>query len=214
MWHKTSLVTSAVSFADRPIILSESAWHNVIVDLYIELRSSLKENFLALLSAPRDNFLVFDSNVLIVVKERRPEIVEKILEIVDRISEKYGNIVSISPLITTREDSLTRRFMSVISNINSNHETWLKVSRELKHHLLNDSSDIVEIVFAPYEDFLVFDSNVLIVVKERRPEIVEKILEIVDRINEKYGNTVSISPLITTEDDHARELFKKAIEED
>jgi len=114
MQYGTSLVTLAPSFAESPLILSDTMWHNMIIDLYVELRSSLKENFLALLSAPHEDFSVFDSNVLIVVKKREPEIVSKILEIVDRINEKYGDKISISPLITTENDSLTRIFMRTI----------------------------------------------------------------------------------------------------
>ena len=69
---------------------------------------------MALLSTPSDDFLVFDSNVLIIVRERTPEITKKILDIVDRINEKYRYEITINPLITTGEDYVAHLFRRIV----------------------------------------------------------------------------------------------------
>ncbi len=57
------------------------------------------------------------------------------------------------------------------------------------------------------EEPLVYESNILVVVKDRNEEVVSEVLRAKREVEKELGERVTISPLITTPDDPAIEAF-------
>jgi len=123
--------------------------------------------------------------------------VREILKIKRDVEREYGDKIVISPFIA-REDEVS--IISAFQRAPQDHE-----DRELLREALNKfSARLREAGYAikvliPEEE--VYESNVLIIVRSKDPEVVREILKIKRDVEREYGDKIVISPFIAREDE-------------
>jgi hypothetical protein len=97
-----------------PISLDLSTrWGEAVSKLAKLLIDDLKGNLIGIVALSVEEPLVYDSNVLVVLRERRVEDVFKILRLKREVEREYGDEVVISPFITVEGDELIEKFQGV-----------------------------------------------------------------------------------------------------
>jgi len=81
-------------------------------------------------------------------------------------------------------------------------KTWIRTIEELKKLLLQSLGDkLLKIIALPSPKDRVYDSNLLIVVKDDRSNVVDSIIDSICKAEESMGLDGLISPLIVTENE-------------
>jgi len=86
-------------------------WGEAVSKLAKLLIDELKGNLIGIVALSVEEPLVYDSNVLVVLRERRVEDVFKILRLKREVEREYGDEVVISPFITVEGDELIEKFL-------------------------------------------------------------------------------------------------------
>jgi len=171
-------------------------WGIALSKFYSRLSESLGRGFVALIALDEEEE-VYESNVLVIVRSKDPEVVREILRIKRDVEREYGDKIVISPFIA-REDEV-----SIISAFQRTPQDY--EDRELLREALNkfsarlrEAGYAIEVLI-PEEE--VYESNVLVIVRSKDPEVVREILRIKRDVEREYGDKIVISPFIAREDE-------------
>jgi len=91
----------------------ETTWDIAILRFVEKLQNTLSGNIILVVAMPSEDYFVYGSNVLVVVKDAPIEVRSKILAIVREVEKSFDDKIGISPFITTPNDSIIEKFMSV-----------------------------------------------------------------------------------------------------
>gem|GEM_PF-546661 len=171
-------------------------WGIALSKFYSRLSESLGRGFVALIALDEEEE-VYESNVLVIVRSKDPEVVREILRIKRDVEREYGDKIVISPFIA-REDEVS--IISAFQRAPQDRE-----DRELLREALNkfsarlrEAGYAIEVLI-PEEE--VYESNVLVIVRSKDPEVVREILRIKRDVEREYGDKIVISPFIAREDE-------------
>ncbi|MEM4969682.1 MAG: hypothetical protein QXE01_00345 [Sulfolobales archaeon] len=173
------------------------AWDRAISRFYLKLSESLGKVFAALIALNEEEE-VYESNVLVIVKSKDPEIVKEILRIKREVEKEYGEKIVISPFIAREDEaSVIDAFQKTSRDENMDREL-LKIAINTFSARLREAGYALKVLI-PEEE--VYESNVLVIVKSKDPEIVKEILRIKREVEKEYGEKIVISPFIAREDE-------------
>jgi len=157
-------------------------WDRAIYELTSKFITNLKENFISIIALD-ENYYIYDSNVLIVVKKIDDYIREQIAKIVLGINDKYNCTISYYIAEEKDKDLIELFSKSEKEAMNDCRAAFEELKEKAK------TLPITKMIFLG--DYYIYDSNTLIVVKEINDYIREQIAKIVLGINDKYNCTIS-----------------------
>jgi hypothetical protein len=157
-------------------------WDRAIYELTSKFITNLKENFISIIALD-ENYYIYDSNVLIVVKKIDNNIREQIAKIVLDINDKYNCTISYYIAEEKDKDLIELFSKSEKEAMNDCQPAFEELKEKAK------TLPITKMIFLG--DYYIYDSNTLIVVKEINDYIREQIAKIVLDINDKYNCTIS-----------------------
>ena len=82
-----------------PIVLSGSKWASAITEFFERVKEELGDDLLEVVAAPDEEAMVYDSNVLVIVRRNSAEVRHTVVRAETEVERIYG--VSISPLIVS-----------------------------------------------------------------------------------------------------------------
>ncbi|MGC8933523.1 MAG: hypothetical protein ACP5LQ_09605, partial [Candidatus Methanodesulfokora sp.] len=123
--------------------------------------------------------------------------------------KEMGDVVTISPLIVTQGDPAIDIFLKAAKE--EKGHSWRKAVEILESKLSSRlGEDLLMIAALEEEEPLIYESNVLVVVRERREDIIDEVIRAKREAEKEMGDVVTISPLIVTQGDPAIDIFLKA----
>jgi hypothetical protein len=171
-------------------------WNLALHEFADKLIRLLRNNLVMIIGLDEDSY-IYDSNVLVVVKEVNNEVLRAVAEIAIEVNEKYGS--AISCYITTEKDEKT---IEIFNNAKTSKEEDCDEAFKEFYNLIKDY--IIQIIYLGNKYY--YDSNVLIVVKDLNVRSI--IAKAAIEVNEKYDCTISY--YITTEENKVLiDEFKK-----
>jgi len=180
-----------------PIVLSGSKWASAITEFFERVKEELGDDLLEVVAAPDEEAMVYDSNVLVIVRRNSAEVRHTVVRAETEVERIYG--VSISPLIVSKKDvgfinSFIRSQMAADVKIGD----WISAVKEFYNKIRKSLGDeVLEVVVAPDEDAMIYESNVLVVIRGNFVRAMRAIAEMEAEVERIYG--VSISPLIVSD---------------
>ena len=95
------------------LIELSTIWGRAFYRLVSLLLKLLDKDLLMVAALSSEEPLLYEGNVLIVVRERRPELIARILELKREVEREFSDRITISPIIATPEDTIVERFMAL-----------------------------------------------------------------------------------------------------
>jgi len=92
----------------------ETTWDIAILQFVEKLQNALDGNIILVVAMPSEDFFVYGSNVLVVVKNADIKVRNKILAIVREVEKSFDDKIGISPFITTPNDSIIEKFREIL----------------------------------------------------------------------------------------------------
>ncbi len=171
-------------------------WNLALHDFASYLLESLGENLRMILGLSEDTY-VYDSNVLVVVKEINDEVKRIVAKAAIETNEKHKS--TISYYLTTEKDINTIEIFSKIKTeeIDDCEKAFKNFYNKIKEH-------IDDAIFLGNN--YVYDSNVLVVVKEINDEVKRIVAKAAIETNEKHKCIISY---YLTDDKGLIDEFKK-----
>jgi len=185
-------------------ILMNTEWDLAVSKFFIRLRDTLGDALVGVVIPGEE---VYESNVLVIVRRRSPEVVTQIMRIKREVEEEFMGRISISPYIALEgEEHVIRAFKEGKTEDRIDAELLEKALEAFREKLT--SLDPVVGVVIPGEE--VYESNVLVIVRRRSPEVVTQIMRIKREVEEEFMGRISISPYIALEgEEHVIRAFKE-----
>jgi hypothetical protein len=154
-------------------------WGRALYEFTKTLKNELGEELLMIIGLD-ENDLIYDSNVLIVVKNKNDEIIRKIAKVTLEVNSKYTCSINFYVVNEDNKDIIN----SFLKYNLSKRDCQVSI-KEFKEKIikLQDVIDVKEIDG--------YDSNVLVIVKNKSDELIRKIARIALEVNSKYDSTVN-----------------------
>jgi hypothetical protein len=154
-------------------------WGRALYEFTKTLKNELGEELLMIIGLD-ENDLIYDSNVLIVVKNKNDEIIRKIAKVTLEVNSKYTCSINFYVVNEDNKDIIN----SFLKYNLSKRDCQVSI-KEFKEKIikLQDVIDVKEIDG--------YDSNVLVIVKNKSDELIRKIARIAREVNSKYDSTVN-----------------------
>ncbi len=93
------------------LVRGTGLWGRSVLLFAERLSSRLDDNLIMVAALEEEEPLLYESNVLVVVKERKEDVVAEVLKAKREVEIEFGERVTISPLITTPEDPAIEAFL-------------------------------------------------------------------------------------------------------
>ena len=165
----------------------KKSWLKLVRTFSDELEKELGEELLRVMALPSPDDLVYESNVLIVVREARPEVVKLVSRLALMAQERVGVSGLNFLVVSEREQWAQKAFEEYRKGVVSK-ESWLKLVRTFSDELEKElGEELLRVMALPSPDDLVYESNVLIVVREARPEVVKLVSRLALMAQERVG---------------------------
>jgi hypothetical protein len=154
-------------------------WGRALYEFAKTLKDELGEELLMIIGLD-ENDLIYDSNVLIVVKNKNDEIIRKIAKVTLEVNSKH--ICSINFYVVNEDN---KDIIDSFLNYNLSKRDCQVSIKEFKEKVmkLQEVIDVKEIDG--------YDSNVLVIVKNKSDELIRKIARIALEVNSKYDCPVN-----------------------
>ena len=153
--------------------------------------------------------MIYESNILIVVKQTDIKTIEKIIKIKSTIEKIYRGKISINPYIAKQGEEIIEKFKNIARY--SKEKTYknleVKALEEFKAEL--EKLDFISEIIIPKEE--IYESNIIVVIDEIDFEKIKKIIQTKLKIENRYGGKISISPYIAKQGEEIVESLKKTI---
>jgi len=176
---------------------ADAGWVGLVERLRDALASELGDLVIRMIALPSPGERIYDSNLLIVVRDDSGETVERIMDAILRVEGSAGVEGIISPLIVTEsERRIIEGFINYEREEELREEDWISLLRDLCSEL---GFKPVRMIALPSPSERIYDSNLLIVVRDDSGETVERIMDAILRVEGSAGVEGIISPLIVTE---------------
>ncbi|MDT7891958.1 MAG: hypothetical protein RQ952_04370 [Thermoproteota archaeon] len=169
-------------------------WGRALYEFADRLRNELGNDLIMIIGLGEDD-LIYDSNVLVVVRNKKDEIIKRVAKIALEINSKYK--CSINFYITNENDKNTIDSFLSYRMSRKDCEDSLK---EFKEKLMK-FPEILEV-----KEINGYDSNVLVIVKYKSDDIIRKIAKATLEVNSKYD--CSINFYIISENEQGRYFNK------
>ncbi len=89
----------------KPLVFTfTSEWSHAVSVFACELREELGGVVVAVAASPGEDVMVYDSNVLVVLRGGGLEERWRVLEVARRVEEKFNGKIGINPLIVTEKE--------------------------------------------------------------------------------------------------------------
>ncbi len=93
------------------LVRGTGLWGRSVLIFAEKLSSKLGDRLVMVAALDEEEPLLYESNVLVVVRERDEGVVSEVLRAKREVEREFGERVSISPLITTPDDPIVEAFM-------------------------------------------------------------------------------------------------------
>jgi hypothetical protein len=186
--------------------VKKDIWNYLILQYLQELVKKFEDKLIGFVALDEQEQNVYESNVLIVLKEINTEYIKEILRIKREVEKKFEDKAVISPYIATEEE---KDVIETFLKSQPEHEENSKLALENFESEIKKLPFILEVII-PTER--IYESNVLIVLKEINTEYIKEILRIKREVEKKFEDKAVISPYIATEEEKdVIETFKRNI---
>ncbi|BCU71089.1 hypothetical protein [Stygiolobus caldivivus] len=153
-------------------------WDSALFEFTRLLREKLGDNLVMIVGLD-ENDVVYDSNVLVVVREKSDSLIMSVAEIALQVNSKYE--CSINFRISTVEDTQTIEAFMYSSKPHDCEQSF----NEFREKVLK----IGGVVDVTKSD--AYDSNVLVVVREKSDSLIMSVAEIALQVNSKYECSIN-----------------------
>ncbi len=183
-----------------PIVVEFSSsreWRRAVMDFASRLEASLGGRLVRVVALPDPEAEVYQSNVLVVLREVRPGDFELVARLASEVGER------INPLLASEGEEDVLELFILAGKAGS---AWsgedLKFASRLSEAL---GGRLVRVVALPDPEAEVYQSNVLVVLREVRPGDFELVARLASEVGER------INPLLASEgEEDVLELFMAA----
>nr|MDO8061876.1 hypothetical protein [Candidatus Freyrarchaeum guaymaensis] len=132
---------------------------------------------MSVIALPREDELLYESNVLVVVREGGEDVVREVVRAKWMAEEEVdAGDMSINFLTCTpKDETLIKKFMEYSSTTGG--DKWMQLLNVFSRRLRASLGDrLVSVIALPREDELLYESNVLVVVREGGEDVVREVV--------------------------------------
>jgi len=169
------------------------------------LRERIKDNLVRIIARSSPDDLVYESNVLVVVRKADISTIREVSKAAIDAMEATG-IEGISPMTVEEGDRAEEAFFSK-SEREIDPESWLNLVKMFENILRERiKDDLVRVIARSSPDDLVYESNVLVVVRKADLDTIREVSRSAIDAMEITG-LKGISPMTVTEGDTLEKIF-------
>jgi len=177
------------------------SWVNLVKKFEGILRERIKDNLVRIIARSSPDDLVYESNVLVVVKRADLDTIREVSRAALDAMETTG-IEGISPMTVEEGDRAEEAFFSK-SGRKIDPESWVNLVKKFEEILRRRiGGNLVRIIARSSPDDLVYESNVLVVVKRADLDTIREVSRAALDAMETTG-IEGISPMTVEEGDRA-----------
>jgi len=181
------------------------SWLNLVKKFEEILKERMRDNLVRIIARSSPDDLVYESNVLVVVKKADISTIRKVSRAAIDAMEATG-IEGISPMTVEEGDRAEEAFFSK-SGRKIDPESWLNLVKKFEEILRERIKDnLVRVIARSSPDDLVYESNVLVVVRKADLDTIREVSRSAIDAMEITG-LEGISPMTVTEGDTLEKIF-------
>ena len=156
----------------------EKEWDSALFEFTKLLRERLGNNLIMIIGLDEGES-VYDSNTLVVVKEKNDEVIMSIIDVALEVNSKYN--CSINFYVCTNKDKEVIDAFSHSGKAEDCEDSF----NEFKERVLKING-VIDVRRAEG-----YDSNVLVVVREKNDDVIMSVIDVALEVNSKYNCSVN-----------------------